>query len=327
MKLKKYLLTLIILIIYSPIMAQSSGIDKVGTTSFQFLKVMPDARSTGMGEAFITVVNTSDAVYWNPAALSRIKNYDISSSYVRYFFDVAHVSVSAAINWEGIGHFGFQALVTDLGDIPVTTVDNLFRTDEGNYNPGLTGQTMSPGHQVFGISYAKELTDKFSFGLTVKYAIEDLVVKEASSIIFDGGLLYNTGYKSIVVGAALRHFGPEIEYFDQSYPLPQTFTVGISSELLSNVDPLLMRIEDQKLLFAYNLSQPRDYSQQHHIGVEYSYADLFYLRGGYKINFDEEGLSFGAGVDYSNIRVDYSFNDFGEYLDSVHRFTIGFGTN
>jgi hypothetical protein len=327
MKLKKYLVFVIILIINAYSFGQSSGIDKVGTTSFQFLKVMPDARSTGMGEAFITVVNSSDAVFWNPAALSRVENYDFSSSYVQYFFDVAHISASAAYNWDGIGHFGFQALVTDLGTIPVTTVDNLFRTDEGSYNPGITGETISPGHQVFGISYAKELTDKFSFGLTVKYAIEDLVVENASSIIFEGGLLYNTGYKSIVVGAALRHFGPEVEYFDQSYPLPQTFTIGISSELVSDFDPLLLKVDDQKLLFAYNLSQPRDYSQQHHLGLEYAFGNMFFLRSGYKINFDEEGLTLGAGISYSGIRVDYSYNDFGEYLGSVHRFTVGFGTN
>ena len=326
MKLKKYLLSLIVIMIYSQVIAQSTGIDKVGTTSFQFLKVMPDARSTGMGEAFITVVNSSDAVFWNPAALTRVNNFDVSSSYVQYFMDVAHISVSAAYNWEGIGHFGFQALINDVGDIPVTRVDYLFRT-EGGYNPGLTGETISPGSQVFGLSYGKALTDKFSFGLTIKYALEDLVAKKTSSIIFDGGLLYNTGYKSIVIGAALRHFGPEIKYFDQGYPLPQTFTIGISSELLSDVDPLLMHLDGQKLLIAYNLSQPRDYSQQHHLGLEYSFADLFFLRAGYKINFDEEGLSLGAGVKYSNIRVDYSFNDFGEYLNSVHRFTIGFGTN
>jgi len=52
--------------------AQGQGIDKVGTTSFQFLKVMPDARSTALGEAFTSVVSTSEAVFWNPAALTRI---------------------------------------------------------------------------------------------------------------------------------------------------------------------------------------------------------------------------------------------------------------
>ncbi len=326
MNLKKYLITTIF-IVCSQIMGQSTGIDKVGTTSFQFLKVMPDARSTGMGEAFISIVNSSDAVFWNPAALTKVNGFDISSSYVQYFFDVAQFSLSAAYKLDGIGTFGFQAMVNDLGDIPVTRVDYLFREESGNYNPGLTGETMSPGSQVFGISYGKELTDKFSFGITAKYAIEDLVVEKASSIIFDGGLLYKTGYKTIEIAAALRHFGPEIKFVDKSYSLPQTFTIGISAELMSGTDPLLMKVDGQKLLFAYNLSQPRDYSQQHHLGIEYGFHDLFFLRAGYKLNFDEEGLALGAGVNYSNIRFDYSYSDFGEYLDSVHRFTVGFGTN
>lgn len=327
MKIKKYLIILISLMLNSLTLGQSTGIDKVGTTSFQFLKVMPDARSTGMGEAFITVVNSADAVFWNPAALTKINGYDISSSYVRWFFDVAQLSLSGAYNWDGIGKLGFQVMVNDLGDIPVTRVDYLFREDSGNYNPGITGETISPRSTVFGLSYAKELTDKFSFGLTVKYAIEDLIAEKTSSIIFDGGLLYKTGYKTIEIGASLRHFGPEIKFVDKGYPLPQTFTIGISAELLSEVDPLLMHVNGQKLLFAYNISQPRDYSQQHHVGLEYSFNDIFYLRTGYKINFDEEGLSFGAGIKYYNIRVDYSFNDFGEFLNSVHRFSIGFGTN
>ena len=71
-------------------------------------------------------------------------------------------------------------MVNDLGDIPVTRVDYLFRDESGNYNPGLTGETISPGSQVFGLSYGKELTDKFSFGITAKYAIEDLVAEKAS---------------------------------------------------------------------------------------------------------------------------------------------------
>lgn len=327
MKLKKYLVVIMALFFYSQIFSQSAGIDKVGTTSFQFLKVMPDARSTGMGEAFISVVNSSDAVFWNPAALTRINNLDFSSSYVKWFFDVAQMSFSAAYNWEGIGQFGFQAMVNDLGDIPVTKASYLFRDENDNYNPGLTGETISPSSKVFGLSYSRSLTDKFSFGITAKYAIEDLIAKKASALIFDGGLLYNTGYKTIVVAVVLRHFGPEIKFVDKSYPLPQTLTLGISAELLSDVDPLLMKMNNQKLLFAYNLSQPRDYGQQQHVGIEYSYLNIFFLRAGYKINFDEEGLTLGAGINYKNYRIDYSYNNYDEFLGNVHRFTIGLSIN
>jgi hypothetical protein len=88
-----------------------------------------------------------------------------------------------------------------------------------------------------------------------------------------------------------------------------------------------MDSEINKLLVSYDLSQPRDYGQQHHIGLEYGFRDLLFLRGGYKLNFDEEGLTYGFGINYSGIRVDYSYSDFGEYLNAVHRFSVGFGLN
>jgi len=88
-----------------------------------------------------------------------------------------------------------------------------------------------------------------------------------------------------------------------------------------------MDINDQRMLFAFDLSHPRDYTQQYQVGLEYAFKEMFFLRAGYKANFDEEGLTLGAGVKYNNYRIDYSFNDYGDYLGNVHRFTIGFSTN
>jgi len=327
MKITFHQITVLVIITFSMTLAQSGGIDKVGTTSFQFLKVIPDARSSGMGEAFVSVADNSDAVFWNPASLTKVHGFDASFSYVDWFLDVSHLSLSAAYNIEGVGVIGFQAMMNDLGTIEVTRVSNLYRDANGNYNPGLTGETIKPGSKVFGVSFARKLTDKFAFGLTAKYAYEDLAVKSASALMFDGGVLYQTGFRSIEIAATLRHFGPEAKFYNKPYPLPQTFTIGISTDLFSSDNPLLMNLTDQKLLVAFNLSQPRDYSQQYQVGMEYSFKKMFFLRAGYKINYDEEGLTIGAGVKYSGYRIDYSFNDYGEYLGNVHRFTIGFSTN
>lgn len=308
------------------VFAQGEGIDKVGTTSFQFLKVMPDARSTALGEAFTSVVNTSEAVFWNPAALTRIDGTDIASSYVDWLLDISHFSIAAAHHIDNIGTIGVQAVLTDMGVIEETRVDHLYRDEaQGIYNPGLTGNTVQPGSMVFGLSFARMVTDKFSFGLTVKYAREDLVVKSASSVIFDGGVLFNTGYNSLVLSAVLRHFGPQIKYHDKSYPLPQTFTLGISGYLIAPENSFFMDSEANKLLVSYDLSQPRDYSQQHHLGMEYTFKDLLFLRAGYKMNFDEEGFTYGFGISYTGVRIDYSYSDFGEFLNAVHRFSVGFG--
>ena len=317
--------------------------EKVGTTSFQFLKVMTSARSCGMGEAFSAVANRSDAVFFNPAALTRVRQFDLSVDYLDYFLDISHVGFSAAYSIRNLGTFGFQGIITNMDEIKVTTVDALDFVD-GVYL-GYTGETMTPASQVFGLSFARELTDKFSFGITAKYGREDLGVKSAGNLMFDAGLTYNTGFKSLMIAAVVRHFGPEVRFYDKvmlprydaatdstyyqrytgkSYPLPQTFNIGISSYLISSGDNSLLHSENQTLLFAFDMVQPRDYDQQYNFGLEYGFNNILFLRAGYKMNYDEENFSFGFGLAFAKYRIDYAFSDFGDYLGSLHRFSFGF---
>src|SRR5690606_6661385 len=243
-----------------------------------------------------------------------------------WLLDVKHYSFSAAYNFEGIGTIGFHGLFTDVGEIEVTRVSSLGFVGE-NYNPGLTGEVIKPGAGSFGISFARFLTDKFAFGLTAKYVYEDLVYEKTGELVFDGGLVFKTGFRSIVLAASLLHFGPKVQFIDKSYPLPQTFTIGISGHLFSPGDPLLAQVNGHDLVISYDMVQPRDFDQQHVVGLEYSYDNMIFLRGGYKFNGDQEGLSAGVGLLFQNYRLDYAFNDYGQYLYSVHRVTLGFQFN
>jgi hypothetical protein len=82
------------------------------------------------------------------------------------------------------------------------------------------------------------------------------------------------------------------------------------------------------LMLAIDAVHPRDYTERVHVGLEYVYMDMFSLRGGYKFNYDEEGLTAGLGVHYnfSGVigRLDYAYGDFGAF-DAVHRFSFGVG--
>ena len=300
----------------------SRAFEKVGTTSFQFLKIMTDARSTGMGEAFSAVVNSSQAVFWNPGALVRVQHADFAVSYLDWLLDVKHTSVALAYRWRGVGVFGFQGLLTDVGEIEVTRVDHLGFVGD-IYNPGLTGEKISPSAMSLGLSFARSLTDKFSFGVTAKMVREDLVVQSKTMLVFDMGLIYNTGYRTLQLSAVVRHFGPEVRYVDKSYPLPQTFSLGVMAYVLGPGNALLFPSGDHSLLLAYDMTHPRDYNQQHHLGFEYSFRNMLFVRGGYKFNYDEEGPAFGFGVKVKNFRFDYSYSDFGPYFSAVHRFTFG----
>jgi hypothetical protein len=301
--------------------------EKVGTTSFQFLKLSFDARSAAMGDAAVSVVNSSEALFWNPAGLRRTTALDVSTSYMKYFLDVKLFSGSVSLPAGDNYTVGIFAAVVNYGKIDVTDAAHLNFDANWNYNPGLTGEVITPTASVVGVSLASSVSDKLSFGLSVKYFRENLAIATASAIAFDGGLLYQTGWKSISFAAAIKNFGPEVTFLKESYPIPETFAVGISAYLFSPHDALLLQTGAQSLLFSYDLSHPRDYDQQHHIGLEWGVMDYLFIRGGYKINFDEEGLTYGAGVRLSNFRFDYAYDKFGDILPSVHRFSIGCALN
>lgn len=301
--------------------------EKVGTTSFQFLKLSLDARSAAMGNAYISVANTSDAIYWNPAALRKIGGLDISSSYLDYFLDVNLFSGAVAFPI-GDHALGAYIIIVDYGKFEVTDVAYQgWNQDFTHFNPGLTGEVIKPSASVFGISYAYSATDKFNFGITVKYIYENLIRAKASALAFDGGLTYDTGWKSIKMAVSVRNFGYEIKFIDEPYPIPETFTFGISAYLFSPNSSLLQQINDHSLLLSFDLMHPRDYDQQYNVGIEYSFKDFLFLRAGYKINYDEEGLTLGFGLKTNKLRFDYAYDPFGNILPSVHRFSIGFEFN
>jgi hypothetical protein len=314
---------LVILLICVPV--SLSAFEKTGTTSLQFLSVRPSARAAALGGAYIASVDNSDACFWNPAALTKITDMDAAFSYIDYFLDVKMYAFSFGMTTTHYGSFGAFCLYSDVGEIEVTSTSARGSSDGKNYNPGLTGETIRPFQMVAGLSYGLELTKAFSFGLTAKYAEENLVYYKVRTVVIDGGIHFKTGYRSIEIAAAIKNFGQDVKFIENKYPIPQALNIGVSANLIgTSGNNLLMDSEDNAVLFEYDITQLRDYDQQHIVGMEYSFKNMLILRGGYKFNGDQESYSFGCGVKYQNLRFDYSYNPFGDYLPAVHRVTVGF---
>jgi len=298
------------------------GFEKVGVTSFQFLKISPDPTVAAMGGAFAATSRGTASLYGNPAALVYQRGLGTFISQTDYMFDTQHSSVAAS--W-GFGNFavGVYGMSIDYGSIDVTDIAHLGFVD-GVFNPGLTGESLTLGATDIGIALSQQLTDKFSYGLITKYVREDFSIASEEVVAWDLGVLYNSGYKSLVLAATVRNFGPQVQYEEQSYPLPQTMNIGLSSHIMGSDDPLLVKNPMHDLLVTVDLVQPRDYAQQYNIGAEYSYRDLVFARTGYRINYDTEGFNFGLGFKLKRVALDYSYSDYGENLSGVHRFSIGF---
>ncbi len=335
-----------------PLLLLAGGLEKVtaqkvGTSSLQFLKVMPTARATAMGDAFVTLASGADAVFWNPAGLASAQSHQLSTTLTLWLFDTYQSALGYALPLGDAGTLGFQFQFVSYGAIEETRVDQLqFVGTPGNlvYNPGLTGSTFTPTTFLAGVSFARQLTANFSTGVNIKFVYESLygassftVVNpstgaqetyntSANVVLFDFGMLYETGYRSIRIGASVQNFGGQVKFAQEGYPAPLAFRLGTAADMIGP-SALLMPDDVHRLTVAFDLFQPNDYAQQMHMGLEYSFQEIFALRAGYKANYDNDGLNFGAGVKLAlgdvGLGFDYSYGAMGDYLGSVHRISLG----
>ncbi len=322
--------------------ASTSHAQKVGSTSMQFLKVMPSARATALGEAYAVWATGAEAIFWNPAGLARLDNMEFSTTYINWLFDAQQGALSYALAIRGFGSLGLQVQYVDFGEFEETTNERPYINNPDN--PGLTGRTFTPFSYLVGISYARDLTDKFSVGIGMKYAHESLfdgrkltaqvrqgVLEEvdtwANGLLFDFGIRYNTGYRSIHIGSAVQNFGADVKYAKESNPVPLLFRFGIGADIIGPAGLLRSGSEENRLSAAFDIFHPNDYAQQIHAGVEYEFASSFALRGGYKFNYDFDGLTLGAGVKHAlegvRLSADYSYGAMGTYLGNVQRISLG----
>ncbi|QXD14462.1 PorV/PorQ family protein [Rhodocaloribacter litoris] len=314
---------------------------KVGSTSMQFLKVLPSARAAALGEAYSVWAAGAEAVFWNPAGLARSQRHEVSLTYTDWLFDARQGAFSYAHHLGSLGAVGFQVQYVDFGVFEETTNERPHISNPDQ--PGMTGRTFRPFSYVVGLTYARHLTDRFALGFGAKYAHESLfdggavraqirqnvfdeVDTRASAVLFDFGIRYETGFRSVQIASAVQNFGPDVRYAVESYPVPLLFRVGIAADLVGPDGLLAGGREDSQIRAAFDLFHPNDYAQQMHFGMEYEFMHLLSLRAGYKFFYDADGLTLGAGLRYAlgaaGVAIDYSYGSMGDYLSGVQRFSL-----
>jgi hypothetical protein len=102
------------------------------------------------------------------------------------------------------------------------------------------------------------------------------------------------------------------------YPLPLNFQVGLGFDVF--------QAQFVKVRGAVDVTHPNDNMERAHFGAEFSFFDRLFLRGGYKLNYDDQKFAFGAGVNLlwsgTAILFDYSYSLY-DILPSVHRVALG----
>ena len=330
-----------VIVLDMALVAFPTAAQKVGTTSMQFLKVMPIARAAAMGEAYAALANGADAAFWNPAGLASTTGFELSTTYIDWLFDTRQGALAGALSLGSWGSAGVQVQYVDYGVFEEARAD-LATLTQTPY-PGLTGRQFRPFTMLVGVSFARSLTTKFSTGMSVKFAHETLyrqssvaivnsqgmtetVNTYANGVLFDFGLQYLTGFRTVRIGATVQNFGASLQYAKESSPAPLLFRLGIAAEL-AGANSLLLPDEEGRLTAAFDIFQPNDYGQQMHAGFEYDFAGTVAVRAGYKFNYDVEGLTLGGGIRHDIgdliLSVDYAYGAMGEFLGMSHRFSVG----
>lgn len=286
------------------------------------------ARPVAMGGAFTGLANDVNSVIWNPAGLTKIKNYQAAFSYT---------------NQLGLINYHYLAASLPLGK------------DEGMGFSIISSGDKALREWSIGTSYAMKIWD-FYAGATLKLRFATFgnnSLNESDYIVFDHDEI-TTGMSNQVKGNA---FGFGLD-FGLLYPLNERITLGtfirdIYSPLFwdSKTDSELnktkgkysetvpvewtfgsaFKLKDNFIVtFDYTPSLLVDANQKIMAGMELKLFNMVFIRGGAQNlinNIDDERYSLGLGLDVaelignSHIFIDYTYSI--EELANSQRFSLG----
>ncbi|MCH7681997.1 PorV/PorQ family protein [candidate division KSB1 bacterium] len=299
---------------------------KAGTTAAQFLKIGAGARPIGMGGAYTAIADDINSIYWNPAGLALIGGGgEATFNHAEWLGDTQYDFAAFSLNASDFGSLGLQVISLRTPEENVRTV----------FAPEGTGQVWDYNAIAIGVTFAKNLTDRFAIGFTGKFIQENLFNETAKGAAFDIGILYKTPFENVTLGASIINFGTKMRldgrdiFFNEdpfpeqgsvnevpskfrleSYEIPLSLRFGLSWQLVHN--------EDVTILAAVDGSHPNDNVEFINGGVEVGLKNILFLRGGYKSLFlknSEQGATFGAGLRYdivgTNLKFDFGWADYG----------------
>lgn len=316
-----------LLIIFVLAAGQVFSQNKVGTTAAPFLGIGAGPRAVSMGGAFTAVANDPAALYWNPSGISRNGRSQVLLEHTNYLLGTSYNFFGAVVALNTDNAIGLSVTNLAYGSTEVTTVSQ----------PDGTGESWDANDWEIGLSYARNLTDRFSIGGTAKMIIQQIWRESATGFALDAGLLYITPFNDMKIGMEIANFGTDMrltgrdvlltvspdptvvgsnsqvpaEYYTASYPLPLIFRVGLAMDVVGT--------RENRLTLAIDAIHPSDNVQSMNFGAEYCWHNLVSARVGYKSLFvpeNQEGLTLGLGLSYDfstffNVKLDYAYQNYG----------------
>lgn len=320
----------------------ADGGKRNGSAGATELLIPVGARGIALGGTTITNVYGVEAMFWNPANVSRSQyGTDVMFSHNTHFADMGVSYAALAISAGSLGTFGASFKTIAIGDIYKTTMEQ----------PDGTGAKFAPSYTVVGITYSKMLSDRIAFGVNLNYITEEIDLVKATGISLDFGISYTNlaNIEGLSFAITMKNIGPQMK-FDGSGLYIQATAANLNRpqslykiETLPFELPSLLEIgfgykatlnAQNTLSFAGSFQNNNYDGDMYRFGVEYSYDDMFFVRGGYQnapnltSNYNIYDYAFGAGIKYNvggmDLKFDYAYRHM-KVFDASNVFTISLG--
>ena len=315
----------------------TGSVSNVATTAASFLDIGIGARSLSMGGAFVAIADDPTALYWNPAGIVSIKSPMAHFYHSPWIADVQFNHSAVVVPLDRSSSFGFFITSVTMDEMQVRTVKS----------PQGTGEYFSVSNVALAGSYARRLTDRFSFGVNMKFIQEKIWHMNAGGLAVDLGSLFVTKNSGLRIGMSVSNFGgkismdgydTEVDYdidetmygnndkIDASlnsmdWPLPLVFRAGVSKDVVQS--------DIHKLTLAADAIHPNNNVEYINLGFEYILRNMISIRGGqafYGMDKSKQGLTFGVGLNYQIprgpiINFDYVYRDIGVF-DNIPGYSL-----
>ncbi len=320
-----------------------------GATKFAgaFMENGAGARALAMGGAFTAVADDPSATFWNPAGLATMPRRELLAMHEEAFGGVVKRDFGAyvqPVGWNLLGGdaagFGVSLFRLGVDDIPITAqLQNQLDTNHdgtvddqevlGLFN--LQDQIYYKSDQELAllVSYG-ERHGAWQYGGTLKLIRQTVAGYSSAGIGFDFALLRPRIWRNLDLGVKLQDV--TTTYLSWSNGTNELITPCVTPGLAYRI-PLPRW--NAGLLLAGSLEMRADdrghadeivagsFTANSHLGLEVSFRDRVFLRGGFNSGYAAKNLTAGAGFRLNPLTVDYAYA--GDTLDNnevTHRISV-----
>ena len=332
--IKLFFITLLVLTFFSNIYA----VEKKAQVGFRFLQNPVSAEAIAQGGMGVVGIENVNTVFWNPSGLGWIEApYDAAASYTAGIADINYGSLAGSFK---MGNIGIMALDVTYMDYGVFNGTQRADNEQGFIETG----AFTPTAYALGLSFAQRVSDRFSYGVRLKYAyqnlgpvtigvegsdvddtllVTDVVENKHGEPAIDIGATYDFNDSGIRFGAVIQNVSNEVTYVREAFPLQFAVSFSMHADVLKLLGK---EAKQHNLTVGVESTHPRDYKEKLKFGCQYTYLNAFIVRAGYRLNYDQRGFTFGLGfrqkIGGMNLRIDYALENYGVFK-AVNTFTIG----